>query len=88
MQISCHHCGKELSGPLSNAAMFRGDINCSKCSDNPTYPERHFQGTISVEKDIKKGYFEGDIGIQISHDGRIWICIDGIAAIRFKPKNK
>jgi hypothetical protein len=27
----------------------------------------------------------GDIGIQIAEDGRIWICINGIAFLRFSP---
>ena len=49
------------------------------------YPEAHQQGFISFEQDIKAGGRTGDIGVQISEDGRIWICIDGKALIRFKP---
>ena len=30
----------------------------------------------------------GDLGIQIAKDGRIWLCIDGVAFIRFKPTKK
>ena len=26
-----------------------------------------------------------DFGIQIAKDGRIWICVNGVAFIRFKP---
>ncbi len=29
--------------------------------------------------------FNGDLGIQIAKDGRVWICIDGVAFIRFSP---
>lgn len=49
------------------------------------YPETHQTGLITIEKRLKKGGIVGDFGIQIAMDGRIWICIDGVAAIRFKP---
>ena len=49
------------------------------------YPEVHQQGLISIEQDLRTGSLEGDFGIQVAADGRIWICINGIAAIRFKP---
>ena len=26
-----------------------------------------------------------DFGVQIGEDGRVWVCINGIAWIRFKP---
>jgi hypothetical protein len=26
-----------------------------------------------------------DVGIQVATDGRIWVCIDGSAFLRFKP---
>ncbi len=52
------------------------------------YKEQHSQGHLSIEKDIPKGLHKNcDIGIQISNDGKIWICIDGIAFIRFYPDN-
>ena len=28
---------------------------------------------------------EGDLGIQVAKDGRVWVCINGIAFLRFKP---
>ena len=31
------------------------------------------------------GGMQGDLGIQIAKDGRIWVCINGIAFLRFKP---
>lgn len=49
------------------------------------YPETHQNGFISVEYDLKAGGFRGDLGIQITEDGRVWICIDGVATIRFRP---
>jgi len=49
--------------------------------------ETHLQGHLSVEADIKSS-LNCDFGIQISTDGRVWICIDSIAFIRFKPSYK
>ena len=49
--------------------------------------EIHTQGHLSVEADIKS-LLDCDFGIQISVDGRVWICIDGIVFIRFKPSYK
>lgn len=46
--------------------------------------ETHLQGFLSIEADIKSS-LNCDFGIQISTDGRVWICVDGIAFIRFKP---
>jgi hypothetical protein len=55
------------------------------------YPETHQQGVISIENiptmlGWDGSYMEGDLGIQIANDGRVWVCIDGIAFLRFKPK--
>jgi hypothetical protein len=52
------------------------------------YPETHMKGIISVEN-IDFGIHKPkvvDFGIQISQDGRVWICVNGIAFIRFKPE--
>lgn len=52
------------------------------------YPEIHQKGIISIENTDMipyKNTFVGDFGIQIAEDGRIWVCINGIAFIRFKP---
>jgi hypothetical protein len=57
-------------------------------SKDKSYDETHFQGRISFEQDVKMGVKEGDIGVQISRDGKIWICIDGQALIRFMPKSR
>ena len=58
--------------------------------------ETHMSGMISIEnKDTvlnKENEFGqmiiGDLGIQIATDGRIWICINGISFLRFKPLQK
>jgi len=49
------------------------------------YPEKHMQGIISIEKGLRDQTMEGDFGIQIASDGRVWVCIDGEAFIRFRP---
>jgi hypothetical protein len=58
------------------------------------YKETHQQGLISIEnmgaitKRIVPSvpiYVEGDLGIQIAKDGRVWVCIDGVAFLRFTP---
>lgn len=53
------------------------------------YKETHQTGIIYIENkvlDFKSGVIY-DFGIQIASDGRVWICIDDIAYIRFKPSN-
>ena len=53
------------------------------------YPETHQEGTIFIEPTLSnQRLIEGDLGIQIAVDGRIWICVDGVAFIRFSPKFK
>jgi len=53
-----------------------------------TLPETHQEGLISVSQNLEMGDQLGDFGIQIAKDGRVWICINGLAAIRFKPVTK
>jgi hypothetical protein len=52
-------------------------------------PETHQQGTMTMENipdNLREyGYIKGDIGLQVAKDGRIWLCINGIAFIRFSP---
>ena len=53
------------------------------------YPEKFQHGVISVEN-VPEGLFLGrmlecDLGIKIATDGRIWLCVNGLAFIRFKP---
>jgi hypothetical protein len=53
-----------------------------------SYPETHQFGLISIENIPENKLISGDLGIQIADDGRIWVCINGIAFIRFKPAKK
>lgn len=51
------------------------------------YPETHQKGYIHIERNADwGGLIKGDLGIQIAKDGRVWICIDGQAFLRFRPK--
>jgi len=64
------------------------------------YPETHQTGYISIENLPDEVYHEyvrgnynpvhltGDFGIQIAEDGRVWVCINGVAFLRFKPKEE
>jgi len=52
------------------------------------YEELHQQGLISIENMPESHLMEGDLGIQIARDGRIWVCINGSAFLRFKPNKE
>jgi hypothetical protein len=60
------------------------------------YEETHMDGLITIDympgdddqDPMLHRSFIGDIGIQIAKDGRIWICIDGVSFLRFKPTGK
>jgi len=52
------------------------------------YEETHQTGTISIENMPESKIIHGDLGVQIASDGRVWVCIDGIAFLRFKPDNE
>lgn len=46
----------------------------------------HSEGRISIENIQKEMMINGDLGIQIEN-GKVWICINGIAFLRFSPTN-
>lgn len=58
------------------------------------YPEVHQQGNLGicnhteVFDQLEAAALEGgqvDVGLQVAADGRIWVCVNGIAFLRFKP---
>jgi hypothetical protein len=52
-------------------------------------PETHQMGVTTLENMPEGGFpFQGDFGLQVAKDGRVWICLDGVAFIRFKPDSK
>jgi hypothetical protein len=53
-------------------------------------PETHQQGHLSIENldmimsmgfNLQQCY----VGLQVAKDGRIWVCVNGVAFLRFKP---
>ncbi len=54
---------------------------------NIDLPAAHMQGMLEVDSKITSNV-DCDFGIQIATDGRVWVCIDGVAFIRFKPLQK
>lgn len=66
-----------------------------KGKNGKEYKETHQEGRISIENLPKefglsfspagRPFMEGDFGIQIAKDGRVWVCINGLAFLRFSP---
>ena len=52
---------------------------------NLGYPLQTQEGYLSVEQELPANTKKCVLGVQISKDGRIWVCIDGVAFIRFRP---
>ena len=50
--------------------------------------ETHQRGLLSIENlqlVLEVERMDCDVGLQTSADGRIWLCVNGVAFIRFKP---
>lgn len=57
------------------------------------YPETHQNGRVDVHnRDLIDAALatggEVDFGVQIAWDGRVWVCVNGMAFLRFKPARK
>jgi phage FluMu protein Com len=82
---SCRLCGTLL------LADGEGGWTCPRCDRHnaatkfPELPETHMQGNITLENLPATSALVGDLGIQIAGDGRVWICVNGIALLRFSP---
>ncbi len=69
---------------------YNGGKMIDKKTTTTEIPETHKEGYLYVEN-IDVIFPEGiidkycDIGLQVARDGRIWLCVDGIAFIRFSP---
>jgi len=79
-----------VSGMWYKTCEAAGEISCVLIDAVKFYPiikgvDIQDHGLISFEQEIKQGGIKGDFGIQIAKDGRVWICVDGQALIRFKP---
>ena len=53
------------------------------------YELQHGEGNISIDN-IPENFNHkiNDLGIQISENGKVWICINGISFLRFSPTYK
>lgn len=51
-------------------------------------PLIHQNGVITIENLPEERGFVGDLGIQRAKDGKLWICINGQAFLRFTPERK
>lgn len=51
------------------------------------YPEVHQTGHVTLENThmFATVMRDVDLGVQIAKDGRVWICINGVAFLRFSP---
>jgi hypothetical protein len=58
------------------------------------YPEVHQQGSLGITNWAQvlcelAGAADSattvDVGLQVAADGRIWLCVNGLAFVRFKP---
>lgn len=58
------------------------------------YPEVHQQGSLGITNwaqvlcelaDAADSATTVDVGLQVGPDGRIWLCVNGMAFLRFKP---
>ena len=54
------------------------------------YEFKSEEGTLSIEKLLPQEICleKSTIGVQVSDDGRVWICVNGEAFLRFKPLPK
>jgi hypothetical protein len=54
-------------------------------------PETHVQGHVSIENAEQiagMDLTDCDLGVQIAWDGRLWLCVNGVAWVRFKPNSR
>lgn len=58
------------------------------------YKEQHAEGKVSIEnlniiyemlQEDQKSKKPTDIGLMVDEFGKIWVCINGVAFLRFKP---
>lgn len=58
------------------------------------YPEVHQQGSVAITNHPEvmaelaaAAATDGqvDLGVQVAADGRVWVCVNGLAFLRFKP---
>lgn len=57
----------------------------------PEVPEVHASGFVQVlnqEQIAEMDLLDADFGLQVAPDGRVWVCVNGTAFVRFKPARR
>jgi hypothetical protein len=89
-----HTCGREVNHEGVCCCITCGRVRLERRTDAPRLvlthdiPETHIHGHCSVEnlEAIQEMNLQDcDFGYQVAHDGRVWVCINGVAFLRFKP---
>ena len=63
------------------------DVEIEAVRVGPIY--QHGQMTLDNPELIQRlDLTDCEFGVQISEDGRVWVCVNGIAFLRFKPSPK
>lgn len=75
--------------PIANPMWLDGKLQSVDLVKKFTeYPEVHAQGQMTLENEEIVRTFQMDVvdlGIQIAPDGRVWVCVNGLAFLRFSP---
>lgn len=82
--LSCTKCKADIILKANNVVYSK-----AKTGRFTAYEEQHSHGFITIENLVEvvdNLKTDADLGIHIAEDGRVWICIDGISFLRFKPK--
>jgi len=77
--LNCSKCQANIILDANNIV-----YHSAKTGRFKAYEEQHSKGFI-ILNNIPDFDTDADLGIQIAKDGRVWICIDGISFLRFKP---
>jgi len=92
-----HECGLPINHQGCCACGKCGVVRLQRRADpyavtfNHDIPETHREGYLSVENLEKiqaMNLQDCDLGFQVSYEGRVWICVNGVAFLRFKPTKK
>lgn len=89
-----HECGRHLNHEGACCCGTCGRVRLERRRDTPIFSlshdvaETHKQGHMSIENlEMIQGMnlLDCDVGFQMAYDGRLWVCINGVAFLRFKP---
>jgi len=70
---------------IKNVQLVVGQIIKQTMKINKYYREYHQKGILSIEQNLRKGLHNCDLGIAFDKSGKIWLCMNNKAIIRFTP---